>query len=144
MTATDEIRQASEQFYAALTEMANGEVSSMSAVWSHNNDVTALHPIGVRNEGWDEIRATFEQVASIASGGQVQLRDQMIQVGTDLAYEVGIEEVEMTLAGEQFSFSQRVTNIYRRENGAWKMIHHHTDLSSELIDLLSRLQVAAS
>jgi ketosteroid isomerase-like protein len=68
----------------------------------------------------------------------------MIQVGTDLAYEVGIEEVEMTLAGEQFSFSQRVTNIYRRENGAWKMIHHHTDLSSELIDLLSRLQVAAS
>lgn len=68
----------------------------------------------------------------------------MIQVGTDLAYEVGIEQGEMTLAGERASFSHRVTNIYRREDGAWKMVHHHTDLSPEMIDLLSRLQAAAS
>ena len=144
MTALDEIRQASEQFYAALTEMANGEASSMSPVWAHGNDVTALHPIGGRQEGWDETRSSFEQVGSLASGGQVQLRDQMIQVGTDLAYEVGIEEGEITLAGEQVSINQRVTNVYRREDGTWKMVHHHTDLSPEMIDLLRRLQAAAA
>lgn len=144
MTELDEIRQASEQFYAALTEMANGEASSMSAVWAHGNDVTALHPIGGRHKGWDETRSSFEQVGSLASGGQVQLRDQMIQVGTDLAYEVGIEEGEITLAGERVSLNHRVTNIYRREDGAWKMVHHHTDLSPEMIDLLRRLQSAAA
>lgn len=144
MTALDEIRQASEQFYAALTEMANGEASSMSSVWAHGNDVTALHPIGGRHEGWDETRSSFEQVGSLASGGQVQLRDQMIQVGTDLAYEVGIEEGEITLAGERVSINQRVTNIYRREGGTWKMVHHHTDLSPEMIDLLRRLQSATA
>lgn len=142
MTITDEIRQASEQFYAALNQMANGDPSSMSAVWAHGSDVTALHPIGGRNEGWDETRSAFEQVGSIASGGQVQLRDQMIQVGTDLAYEVGVEEGEITLAGEQVSINQRVTNIYRREDGAWKVVHHHTDLSPAMIDLLSRLQAS--
>ena len=144
MAAADEVRQASEQFYVALSQMANSDASAMSAVWAHNNDVTALHPIGGRNEGWDDTRSSFEQVGSLASGGQVQLRDQMIQVGIDLAYEVGIEEGEITLAGERVSINQRVTNIYRRENGAWKMVHHHTDLSPEMIDLLHRLQSATA
>lgn len=123
--------------------MANGNASALSAIWAHGDDVTALHPIGGRQEGWDDTRSSFEQVGSLASGGQVQLRDQMIQVGADLAYEVGIETGEITLAGEQISINQRVTNIYRRENGAWKMVHHHTDLSPEMIDLLRRLQAAA-
>jgi ketosteroid isomerase-like protein len=144
MAAADEVRQASEQFYAALSQMANGDASAMSSVWAHNNDVTALHPIGGRQEGWDDTRSSFEQVGSLASGGQVQLRNQMIQVGTDLAYEVGVEEGEITLAGEHIAISQRVTNIYRREDGAWKMVHHHTDLSPEMIDLLRRLQAAAA
>ncbi|HYU19986.1 MAG TPA: nuclear transport factor 2 family protein [Chloroflexota bacterium] len=34
----------------------------------------------------------------------------------------------------------RVTNIYRREGGEWKMVHHHTDVSPAMNDLLSRLQ----
>lgn len=142
MTATDEVRQASKQLYAALSQMANGDAGLMSAVWAHGNDVTALHPIGGRNEGWDETRSAFEQVGSIASGGHVQLRDQMIQVGTDLAYEVGVEEGEITLAGEQVSINQRVTNVYRRDGGEWKVVHHHTDLSPAMIDLLSRLQAS--
>jgi hypothetical protein len=70
MAAADEVRQASEQFYAALSQMANSDASAMSAVWAHNNDVTALHPIGGRNEGWDETRSAFEQVGSLASGGR--------------------------------------------------------------------------
>ena len=61
------------------------------------------------------------------SAGQVRLRDQLIRVGTDLAYEVGVEEGEATLAGERVAFNQRVTNIYRREGGEWKMVHHHSD-----------------
>jgi ketosteroid isomerase-like protein len=142
MTATDEIQRASEQFYAALNQMAAGAGSSMDAIWGHGTDVTALHPIGGRNEGWDEVRAAFEQVGSVASGGQVRLRNQLIEVGTDLAYEVGIEEGELTMAGEHISFEHRVTNIYRRVGGEWKVVHHHTDLSPAMIDLLTRLQAS--
>ena len=142
MAAADDVRRASEQFYAALTQMASGDAGSMSAVWTHGDDVTALHPIGGRNEGWDETWSAFEQVASLASGGQVRLGDQMIQVGTDLAYEVGVEDGEITLAGERIAIEHRVTNIYRRDGGEWKMVHHHADLSPAMIDLLSRLQAS--
>jgi ketosteroid isomerase-like protein len=142
MAAADDVRKTSEQFYAALNQMANGEPNSMNEVWAHGEDVTALHPIGGRNEGWDETRAAFEQVGSVATGGQVRLRDQLIQVGTDLAYEVGVEEGEITLAGEQVAFEVRVTNIYRLDGGEWKVVHHHSDLSPAMIDLLAKLQAS--
>jgi ketosteroid isomerase-like protein len=140
MAAEDEVRQASDRFYAALNSMANGDAGPMSAVWAHSADVTTMHPIGQREVGWEQVRPTWEQVASIASVGQVRLRDQLIRVGTDLAYEVGVEEGEITLAGERVAFNERVTNIYRREGGEWKIVHHHSDPSPAANDLLSRLQ----
>ena len=78
MAAADEVRQASERFYAALNRMANGDASAMSAAWAHGGEVTAMHPIGERSEGWEQVRSSFDQVASLASGGQVRLRDQLI------------------------------------------------------------------
>ena len=115
----------------------------MSAAWVPGGDVTAMHPIGERDEGWEQVRSSFEQVGSLASGGQIRLNDQLIRVGTDLAYEVGVEEGEATLASERVPFRQRVTNIYRREGGEWKMVHHQPDASPAMNDLLSRLQAPA-
>jgi ketosteroid isomerase-like protein len=140
MAAEDEVRQASARFYAALSGLVAGDVGPMSAVWAQSGEVTAMHPIGARDEGWEQVQTTFGQVGALASGGQVRLRDQLIRVGTDLAYEVGVEEGEATLAGEQVQIEHRVTNIYRREGGAWKMVHHHTDTSPAMNDLLRRLQ----
>jgi len=57
---------------------------------------------------------------------------------------VGIEQGRATLAGEQITIEQRVTNIYRREAEGWKMVHHHTDLSPAMLDLLGRLQAQAA
>jgi len=140
MAAEDEVRQASDRFYAALSRMCNGDSGPMMALWSHGADVTALHPLGERGEGWEQVRPQFEQVGAIASSGQVRLREQLIRVGTDLAYEVGVEEGEITLAGEKVAINQRATNIYRLEGGEWKMVHHHSDLSPAMNDRLSRLQ----
>jgi len=140
MAAEDEVRQASDRFYAALNHMASGDASAMSAAWAHGGDVTAMHPIGERGEGWEQVRSAFDQVGSLASAGQVRLTDQLIRVGADLAYEVGVEEGELTLAGERVPIKQRVTNVYRREGGEWKVVHHHTDASPAMNDLLSRIQ----
>jgi ketosteroid isomerase-like protein len=44
------------------------------------------------------------------------------------------------MAGQPVTFDHRVTNVYRREAGGWKIVHHHTDLSPEMQELLRRLQ----
>ena len=143
MSTEEEVLQASEQFYAALNRFLNGDPKPMMEVWSHGPDVTAMHSVPGRQVGWEEVRATWEQFASLTSAGQVAVHDLLVRVGGDLAYTIGSERIEATLAGERGQFEGRVTNIYRREAGGWKMVHHHIDLSPLVQDIVSRLQPAS-
>ena len=140
MSTEDEVRKASEQFYAAVNRMVNGDAGPLADIWSHSAVVTTMHPIGGREVGWDKVRQSWEQVAQLASEGQVKLGDQIIQVAGDVAYELGVEHGQAKLAGQQVTIEHRVTNIYRRESGAWKIVHHHTDVSPAMRDVLSRRQ----
>ena len=140
MSTEDQVRKASEQFYAALNRMVNGDAGPLADVWSHSAAVSVMHPIGGRQVGWDKVRESWEQVARLASEGQVKLDDQMIQIAGDVSYELGAEHGKVKLAGQQVSIDNRVTNIYRREAGGWKIVHHHTDVSAAMMDVLSRQQ----
>jgi ketosteroid isomerase-like protein len=143
MSTEEEVRRASGQFYAGLNRMANGNGGPLADIWSHSSAVTTLHPIGGRQVGWDAVRKSFEQVAQLASDGNVEIADQLIQVDGDLAYEVGVERGKLKLAGQPVVIEQRVTNIYRREAGAWRIVHHHTDVSPAMLDTLNRLQASS-
>lgn len=163
MSPEDEVRETSRQFYAWLNRILNGDAVPLADVWLHRADVTvmhrrlaesprweivwlhcadvtAIHPIGGRHVGWDAVRESFEQVAQLASNGKVELKDQVLHVVGDVAYEAGVEHGQVNLAGQQVRIEHRVTNIYQREAGAWKMAHHHTDTSPEMLDVLSWLQ----
>ena len=140
MATDDEVRQASDQFYAALNRMTNGDAGPMMEIWSHTSDVTTMYPIGGREVGWEQVRGPREQVASMGSDGQISLKDSLIWVVGDLAYQIGTEAGEAKFGGHHVSLDQRVTNIYRREAGGWKIVHHHSDLSPAMVDVLARLQ----
>ena len=57
-----------------------------------------------------------------------------------MAYELGVERGQLQLAGKKVSIADRVTNVYRREAGAWKIVHHHTDIAPAMIEVLNRLK----
>ncbi len=139
MSAKDKVRQASQEFYAALTRMANGDASSMARVWAHSGAVTAQHPLPGRDIGWNAVCRSFAKVATLASEGKVRLKSQVIQVSGDVACELGIEVGRFKMAGKLVSIEQRVSNVYQRKRGAWKLIHHHADLSPAMIEALKRL-----
>jgi len=140
MSAEDEVRKASTQFYAALNKMLNGDAGALSDIWSHSSAVTTMHPIGGRQVGWEEVRKTWEQVAQAASDGKVQLKDQFIRAAGDMAYESGVEHADFKLGGQKVEGRIRVTNIYQREAGAWKITHHHADVLPAMVEVLNRLQ----
>jgi len=54
------------------------------------------------------------------------------------AYTLGIENGQAKLGDETVAIDWRVTNIYRREEGEWKIMHHHTDVSPALVEALER------
>jgi ketosteroid isomerase-like protein len=140
MAAEDDVRKASKQFYNALTSMSKGNAEQMGEIWSHDESATAMHPIGGRDVGWKAVKNSFDQVAGLATEGSVELKDQLIRVVGDVAYEIGIESGGFKIAGHQVNIEQRVTNIYQLKSGEWKMIHHHGDVAPAMLDVLSKLQ----
>ena len=144
MSAEDEVRKASTRFYRSLSKMANGDSSTMPDAWSQTGRVTAMHPIGGREVGWEAIKKSFDMVGQLASEGEVALKDQVINVIGDVAYEIGIEHGHFKVAGNPISVEHRVTNIYQRQAGDWKMIHHHTDTSPAMLEVLSRLELPSA
>jgi len=135
----DEVRYVSNKFYSGLSRM---DFSALPDIWSHGDDVTTMHPMGGEQVGWEEVRASFEQAGGLMTDSHVDLIDQRVYAGEDLAYETGIERGRAQLSGEPVEFEHRVTNVYRREGGQWKMVHHHTDISPGLVEIIQRLQAA--
>ena len=145
MSTETEVQQASDQFYAALDQMVSkGDAGPVKAAWSKGQQGSTMHPIGGREVGRDQILAAWEQAAPAFSGGHVTV-DELVVVplSEDVAYTVGIERVEGKVGGEPIRGEWRATNIYRREDGGWKIVHHHADASPELQEVLRRLQAQA-
>ena len=140
MSTVDEVREASKKFYAGLNRMSNGEKDTLAVAWSQNETATAMHPIGGREIGWKAVEESFNNVAGVATDGNIELKDQLIYDLGNAAYEVGIEKAKFKIAGHEVNAEIRVTNIYKKENGAWKMVHHHADTSSAMIEALQKLQ----
>ena len=123
------VRNAVAQFYAALNDMFTGELAQMKKVWSHADDVTYMGPGGGFQVGWNQVLKNWEAQAAMKLGGKVEPADMRITVGTEIAVVSCYEKGENTNAkGETQKVSIRATNIFRKENGEWKMIGHHTDL----------------
>jgi ketosteroid isomerase-like protein len=137
MAVEDEIQQASEQFYAALNRTINGGHVRAVGPYLHHQSGATMHPLGGRETGWEEVRASWEQVAQAFSDGQVSIEDLVVvPLSEDVAYTLGSEHGQAKLGDETVGINWRVTNIYRREEGEWKIVHHHTDVSPTLVEVL--------
>jgi ketosteroid isomerase-like protein len=75
----------------------------------------------------------FKKEAGMKLGGHVVCKDLLVRAGTSMGYTVCVEQGEnMSADGKPVVVSHRATSIYRLENGRWKLVHHHTDISPEL------------
>jgi|ERR1051326_3412855 ketosteroid isomerase-like protein len=127
------VMNAAAQFYAALNKMFTGNLDQMKEVWSHADDVTYMGPAGGFKVGWDQVLRDWEAQAALKLGGKVEPAEMRITVGKDIAVTSNYEKGENTNAkGETQKLLIRATNIFRKEDGKWKMIGHHTDLLSYL------------
>ena len=125
-----EVRQAAAQFYVALNALFTGDVKPMNQVWSHAADVTYMGPGGGFQVGWKRVLPNWQAQAARKLGGTIKPAKMQVTVGRDIAITHNFEEGENTNAENDRpqKVSIRATNVFRKENGKWKMIGHHTDL----------------
>lgn len=122
------VQQAVDQFYLALDHMFKGDIALMKEVWSHADDIVYMGPDGKTLVGWEPIDKLWDYQASLKLGGKVVPADMKITIGSNLAVTHNLEVGENEVDGETQKVSIRVTNVFRKEAGKWKMIGHHTDL----------------
>jgi ketosteroid isomerase-like protein len=128
-----EITKANSQFYNALNILFTGNSDAILNVWSHSADISYLGPWGKIKVGWDSIKAEFIKVGSMKIGGNIESKNLIVGVGSDMAYTVCDEVGEnKDSTGQSFFVNHRATNIFRLEQGEWKLVHHHTDISPQL------------
>ena len=140
--ADDGVKAVSDAFYGLLNEMLVGTpvADRIAPLWLDAEGVTAMHPIGGRDIGQETALGAFDGFASLAEGGEARIDDQKIAVFGDTAIETGVERGRVVMAGEEIVLEYRVTNVYVRSEEGWRMVHHHTDLSAPIIELLTRVE----
>lgn len=131
--ADSTLKAANDAFYAALNSNFTGDTAPLQAIWSHGVDVSDQGPFGARLDGWDAVNDQFIKEGAMKLGGKVVCKDLIIRAGKDFGYTACIEEGEnMSVDGKPVVVRFRATNIFRKEDGQWKMVHHHTDISTPL------------
>jgi ketosteroid isomerase-like protein len=113
---------------AAEQAIHNGDVEPRLALWSRHDPVT-LYGAKLSASGWSDLESKFREVASWFADS-VAYEFEVVAAGAsrDLAYTVGYEHNHVSVDGQPTTYTLRVTHIYRREDGQWRIVHRHADV----------------
>ena len=108
----------------------DGDAGAHHELWSHHDPVTLFGSLVAARRGSDDVSAGTELVASNFRSSESFEYDVLAAgVSGDLGYVAGIERSAVTPAqrDEPSSATLRVTTVFRREDGRWKVVHRHGD-----------------
>jgi ketosteroid isomerase-like protein len=135
--AWPEVAMSAQTFRDALAEeeaaeraLYNGDAEPYKALWSHTDQVTLFGAFGPCKTGWTELSRTFDWVAHRYQGGTVSQEYNAIVEAVDHAHTVALEHGRVALdGGPERSQTIRVTQIYQRQDGQWRLVHRHGDFA---------------
>ena len=117
--------------FRAEVALHNGDAAPRRAIWSRNEPVSVLGAL--RNAfGREEVDELFSHLESSFSDCTSYRFDivAFAAVG-DMAYTAGLEHTSVSVDGEARSYVLRATQVYRREDGEWKVVHRHGDIVTD-------------
>ena len=106
--------------------------------WVASDDITLFARAGPIEKGHEPVTDTMRWVGSRFTGaGAADVEHTVIASSGDLADTVGFERSHVSVdGGPPRDMVIRVTHIYRRIGGDWKLIRRHADFSLPISELL--------
>jgi ketosteroid isomerase-like protein len=125
----DSLRRAIERHRQATTKVRSGDPTAFVDQLSTHDPVTLFPASQPGQTGWTDVSQAIRRVASVYSGSSAVDFDVVAAgVSGDLAYVVGYERAASSIAGgADENVTLRVTQVFRREDGEWKLAHRHAD-----------------
>ena len=125
-----DLRQVVDQYHAAADEFSRGDSLPAKMLFSHRDDVTLANPFGPLVRGWRKVSEALDFASSRFRDGEVTSFETIAKYETpELVTILEIERWKAKVSGREdvASFDLRVTSTFRREDGAWKLVHRHAD-----------------
>ncbi|RJQ82359.1 DUF4440 domain-containing protein [Pseudonocardiaceae bacterium YIM PH 21723] len=135
-----DVQSAVDEVHHALTELAAGNAEPTRKTYWHADHTTLFGAYGGYDVGWPALSRRLDAITPLVAGrgSRDGVEVQTLAAATgDLAYTVELERRRES--GQDTSTVQtlRVTQIYRRVQGTWKLVHRHADPLSDIHDALA-------
>ena len=119
----------------ASDRFVNGDPRSLDDIATQVSPASLFGPAGDHVEGADQVNAVNEKGAkSFDAGGTNRFDILQSDANDDMGFWAGIQRSTLRMKGkdEPVTMSLRVTEVFVRQGGAWKLVHRHADpLKSE-------------
>jgi ketosteroid isomerase-like protein len=119
----------------AARAFINGDFGPSRPILTEDAPATFFDPWGGCHQGPGNVRDCYERNASLFGSGSCTF--ETLQLGADerVGYWVFVQQGTVRLQGatEPIAASLRVTEIFRRERGEWKLVHRHADAPDNIV-----------
>jgi ketosteroid isomerase-like protein len=113
--------------YEAEVALHNGDAAPRRALWSRSEPVSVLGAWRNAN-GQQELHELFGALErSFSDCTSYAFELHAFDVAGDMAYTAGLEHTSASVDGQPRNYTLRATQVYRREDGEWKVSHRHAD-----------------
>ncbi len=139
---TRSVESAIARLHAAMGGVANGDVGAIKALYSHTADATSFYGWGGYEKGWQAVSARWDWAGQQFKGGTVSYLNVTTVVTPTLFYTTDIETFRMNAMdgmGGATGWLNRVTHIFRLEDGDWRLLHRHGNRLEDQYKPASRL-----
>lgn len=94
-------------------------------LWSHTPDASIMAAVGGYHVGFDEVSKLLRWVSGRVKFETFSVEPIEIYTGGDLAASVELEH--LASPADDQALTLRVSHVYRREEGAWRLLHRHAE-----------------
>ncbi len=123
-----ELRAFVDRCHAAITAQSQGHPETFLELWSHAGDVTIMAAIGGYQVGFDAVRELLTAASKTQHFDGWRAENMATALDGNLAFTVELEHYAYAEDREDKGMTLRATQIYRREDGQWRVIHRHGDI----------------
>ena len=109
-----------------IETLHDGDPAPRKQMWSRT-DPLVLFGAAMSGVGWTEVEKVFDTIAKSFHGSRsCEIEVVAAESSGDLGYVCAIERSEVLgRDGAPKSYALRVTTVFRRESGCWRMVHRH-------------------
>jgi ketosteroid isomerase-like protein len=116
-----------ERCHDALRQHTGGDPRPYLALWSQAEDVSLMGGVGGHQVGIAAVRELLTATAKTLNYTTWSAETLVAYFGDPLGFTVELERLTRQIDNQMEEMSLRATSVYRREEGAWKVIHRHGD-----------------